>query len=207
MSACRGINCSAPSIGGGLDDRRAEGRQLFGREVLVEVLHEGRVLAHEGGVVPGHVEVHRAGGVVLLQVAVDLEAVAQEDGLHLGAGLLLEQLDLTRTWPRRASRRCWPCEWSGPSGPCPGRHSWPGRPVPSWRGSSAGAASGASVGSAGGLRALRWLQELQSGPQWGRCGLRGSLAAATSCQHERRTISTTSKVQNVRCCFICRCPP
>ena len=64
-----------------------------GVKYWLKVLHEGGVLAHEGGVVPGHVEVDGAGGVVLLEVAVDLEAVAQEDDLHGGAGLGLELLD------------------------------------------------------------------------------------------------------------------
>ena len=69
--------------------------QILGAEVIVDRLQavELDVLREEAGVIPAHIVVHRAGGHVLDQALVGLEAVALEDELDLGAGLLFPRGD------------------------------------------------------------------------------------------------------------------
>ncbi len=67
--------------------------QFFRCEVLVHVFDEVGVLAHEAGVIPGYVVVDGVGGVVGLEIAIDLEAIAKEDDLDIGAGFFLEHVD------------------------------------------------------------------------------------------------------------------
>ena len=69
--------------------------QILGAEVIVDRLEavELDVLREEAGVIPAHIVVHRAGGHVLDQALVGLEAVALEDELDLGAGLLFPRGD------------------------------------------------------------------------------------------------------------------